>query len=381
MRIIGINAKSAFFSPRTGVEEYCFQLLKYLASQVKAQNISDVIAFYAPYTSRITFADNSLRKFVEDIPQIQFRLLASPYLWTQGRLALELLLRPPAVFFNPEQILPRCAPRKSVITVHDLAYEVYPALYPRWHQRYLHMVTKRAVKKAKRIIAVSEHTKSDIVKYYGVSRHKIEVIYHGFLAQKDNPSEHITREVNLPQILPKDVPYILFVGRIELKKNIIKLIDAYEMVAQEIKKPLALVLAGKEGYGSSIVEKRISYSPYRNHIYTLGYVDNAVKSALYRNSSLFVFPSLYEGFGLPILEAQSFGIPVVASNSSSLPEVMGEGGFLVNPESAASIAHGIIHGLTNKKLRPYVIKKGYQNLERFSWEKTAKKTLNLLLKL
>lgn len=362
--IIGINAKAAFHYPVTGLEEYTLRLISHLAVEAKRQRVNTI--FYAP------------RFRHEDIPPIPLKTLRSSLMWTQGRLALEFFLNPPDVFLNPEQILPLFAPQKSVVTVHDLAFEMYPQYYPSWHRRYLHRVTKRAVKRARRVIAVSERTKRDIAKLYHVPHRSIEVIHHGFSSPAQTRSDRSIASEIQTTTFPFSLPYVFFLGRIEHKKNLLALIDAFSILAKEITQPLSLVLAGSDGFGANEIRQRAMRSLAHHTIHFLGYVDKAQKHMLYRYASAFVFPSWYEGFGLPILEAQSFGIPVVASRTSSLPEVAGEGAMFVDPRNAESIADGIIDVLTKTKTRQFLIKRGYQNLKRFSWKTCAKQTLNVL---
>jgi len=373
--MIGINAKAAFHTPRTGIEEYAFELIRHLGYEMETRQTRRDIFFYAPSFPHVAFPN------LEGFPRLDFRVLRSRRLWTQGRLALEFFLDTPDIFFNPEQILPRFAPKKSVITVHDLAYEIYPEFYPLLHQQYLHFVTRRAVKKAKYVIAVSERTKRDITKYYGIPQNNIKVIYHGFLTQHDMQKQDTSKEIDPLTVLPTKLPYVFFIGRIELKKNLSMLISAFEIFARMAKIPVALILAGKDGHGASIIRHRAFLSPYRDNIFFLDYVHKTLKPILYRNARVFAFPSLYEGFGLPILEAQSFGVPVVAANTSSLPEVLGEGGLLTDSHNDKDLAQKMLTLFTNEKLRKFYIKKGFANLNRFSWEKTASQTLELLLNL
>jgi len=364
--LIGINAKAAFHYPVTGLEEYTVRLISNLAAEAKRQRLRTL--FYAP-------------RFVhDDMPDVPLHTLRASRMWTQGRLALEFFLHPPDVFFNPEQILPFFSPAKSVVTVHDIAFEMYPQYYPRRHRWYLHRVTKRAVKRAARIIAVSERTRRDIAKCYGIPHRAIEVIHHGFSSPARIHHQSIASEIQT-SAFPFPLPYVLSLGRIEYKKNLLNLISAFERVKKESGGPLSLVFAGGNGFGTPVIRQRALNSAFAKDIYFLGYIDQEMRHALYREAAVFAFPSLYEGFGLPVLEAQSFGIPVVTSNGSALPEIAGEGALFVDPEISESIAGGILEALTNSKKRQLLIKQGYQNLERFSWETCARKTLKVLTNL
>ncbi|MBI3335070.1 MAG: glycosyltransferase family 4 protein [Candidatus Portnoybacteria bacterium] len=368
--MIGINAKPALQHPQTGLEEYAYQLITHLIREARKRGLEKYLLLYAPSWAGIP----------EEFLQVPLKVVKSSRLWTQGRLALELFFSPPSLFFNPEQILPRFAPERSVITVHDLAYEMYPHLYPAWHRRYLHIVTKRAIRKAKKIIAVSDRTKRDIAKFYGVPQRNIEVIYHGFSLPQDVLIKEVKSEINAFS-LPTREPFFLYVGRIELKKNIMRLIDAFEIACQKLNNSFSLVLAGPPGFGFNRIKKRIRASRAKKQIFLLGYIDSAIKHELYQHAFAFILVSLYEGFGLPILEAQSFGVPVIASGTSSLPEVLGQSALFANPQEPEEIAEKMYDIVKQPKMRRYLIKKGYENLTRFSWEKCAKETLDVLLNL
>lgn len=366
--MIAINAKAAFHSPRTGLEEYAYQLIIHLIREAKKRKLEKYLLLYAPRWTLMP----------QEFLNVPIKVLRAPYAWTQGRVAAQLLWDSPDVFFNPEQVLPFFAPKRSVITVHDLAYELYPHYYPFKHRLYLGGVTRHAVKKAKKIIAVSERTKRDVAKLYGVPQRNIHVVYHGFNLPRETTLTDKRGEIT--SMFPETrEPFFLFVGRIEYKKNIITLIESFELFCRRVNKNYRLLLVGAPGFGFSQIKKHIKASPYNKNISLLGYVDASLRNELYKRASAVMLISWYEGFGLPALEAQSFGVPIIASNTSSLPEVVGEGGCLVNPSDPEEIALKMIEVVDHPKIRSYLIKKGYENMERFSWEKCAKETLDILL--
>lgn len=370
MLMIAINARAAFHQPRTGLEEYTYQLLRHLVWQAQILHREKQLLFYSPTWAHMP----------QEFLSATIKVLHSPYLWTQLRLGAQIIWDRPDVFFNTEQILPIGAPRASVVTVHDLAYEVFPHCYPVWHRRYLRMVTKHAVRHAKRIIAVSERTKRDISKYYGVPQHNIEVVYHGF-TKRTLPHQSESLENIALHSLPTKKPYFLFVGRMEFKKNVAGVIRAFEVLHERTKKDVDLVLAGPPGFGYAQIMDFLAHSPQKSRIHYMGYVDDTTKEQLYTHALALVFISFYEGFGLPILEAQSLGIPVIASNTSCIPEIAGDGALLVNPREISDIAYALQEVASRKKITAYAIKKGYENIERFSWTKSAKETLDILLTL
>ena len=291
-------------------------------------------------------------------------------MWTQIRLAAEMFFQPPDVFFIPVHVLPLIHPKNSVVTIHGLEYEYYPEMYPVRHLRYLRWSTRYALKHARKIIAASENTKKDLVELYGGKPGNIEVVYHGTGTLGAAPVK--------TGAAPK-VPYILFISRLEKKKNIDGLIQAFNLLKEKYKIPHKLVLVGPRGYGYENSKFQIPNSKFKNNIIEAGYISEQEKWFLLKNADVFVFPSFYEGFGLPILEAQAAGAPVVTSNVSSMPEVAGEGAILIDPKNIESIASGIYKIISDEKLKRDLIEKGYENIKRFSWQKCAQETLKILV--
>lgn len=333
---IGINAVAAFKKPRTGVEEYTYQLTKYLMMLENAKKHRFVL-----YTNK------SLKW---PLP-----------MWTQIRLSAEMVFNKPDVLFIPVHVLPLIHPKNSIVTIHGLEYEYYPEMYPRKHLSYLRWSTKYALKNAHKIIAVSENTKKDLVELYNGDPDKIEVVYHG---------------VGIPKIVDKQKstqPYILYLGRLETRKNIQGLVRAFDLLKKRYQVPHQLVLAGLKGYGYDKIH-------LRDDVIEKGYVSDQEKWQLLQNAAMFVFPTFYEGFGMPILEAQAVGCPIITSNISSMPEVAGEGAILVEPRNVEEICQRMHQIIEDKDLKKRLINKGYQNVKKFSWKKCAQETLDVLVK-
>jgi len=342
---IGINAVAAFKQPRTGVEEYTYQIIKHLTmlKQVKKHRF-------------VLYTDNN---FQFNLPEnfVVRKLNWSLPMWTQIRLAAEVVINKPDVLFIPVHVLPLAHPKNSIVTIHGLEYEYYPEMYPWQHLRYLRWSTKYALKNARKIIAVSESTKKDLVELYGANPDKIEVIHHGF--NVGNPISNIS---NIR-------PYILFLGRIETKKNVHGLIKAFNLLKKKYKVPHKLILAGPKG----VIPRSDLFD-----IELLGYVSEQEKWALLKNAEMMVLPSFYEGFGMPILEAQASGCPIITSNISSMPEVAGDGAMLIDPKNIEQIAEIMYKVIKNRELREDLVKKGYQNVKKFSWQRCVEKTLRVL---
>lgn len=355
---IGFNATAAFKLNRTGVEEYVYRLLEALTLLPEAKKHDFILYKDVRDRGRLDFPLPNNFKIKE---------LHWPLAWTQIRLSAEMFFHRPDVLFVPVHVLPCWAPPNSVVTIHGLEYEYFPKDYSRCFRKYLRANTRSAARRAQKIIAVSEATKKDLVRFYGVEETKITVIHHGVFKSK------------LGDDLKKDSkePYLLFLGRIELKKNILNILEAFRVLKEKYKIPHRLVLAGSRGYGYQKIRFKIENLKLK--IEELGFVSEKRKWELLKNADIFLFTSRYEGFGLPILEAQSVGTPVVASNISAMPEIAGQGAQLVNPASPEEIARRIYRIVSDANYQKLLVARGFDNIKRFSWEKCARETLNVLI--
>jgi glycosyltransferase involved in cell wall biosynthesis len=293
--------------------------------------------------------------------------------------------------FNFTSLTARPAGPRRILTVHDLSFLRYPQFFSFrknfWHQA---LQVKTALRQADRIIAVSENTKNDILELSGVASEKVTVIYpgnnivkrvvardeeqafllqHGLLsAAAANPAASSSSDQNR---------LILYLGNIEPRKNIAGLIDAFNILRAKTPAGLKLVLAGADGWKNKKIYAAWKNSPYQDDIKFLGYISQREKEILYNLATVFAYPSFYEGFGFPPLEAMTYGVPVVCSNVSSLPEVVGEAGLLVDPDQPREIAQALELALTDEELRRRLIAKGYERIKHFSWPQAAAQYLQV----
>ncbi len=363
--LIGIDASRGFLHSRTGVEEYSYQLLRALA----VLSTSHRFLLYLngeeniKVAQEINWPDNFL---INNIPRRRF--------WVHTRLGPQARRDRVDVLFVPAQAMPLSNPVPTVVTLHGLEYEHYPESYSRGRRLYLRFSTKFSLRHARKIIAVSENTKKDLVKIYHGDPQKIQVVYHGYDA-----TYPITDGVSSFSALnPLDHPYanfILAIGRLEKRKNIITLIRAFERVREKSNWPGQLVLIGKPGYGYAEIKKAILNSSYRESILEKGYVCEEEKWHYLQKADVFVFPSLYEGFGLPLLEAFAAGTAVVSSNAASLPEVGGDACLYTDPLDPQEMSEQILKILENQKTRERLQKYAAERIKMFSWEKCARETL------
>lgn len=230
---------------------------------------------------------------------------------------------------------------------------------------------------AKKIIAVSENTKKDLVELYNVCSDRISVIYEG-ASNNSSKFEILNLKSNLNDKILNYKPYLLFVGRLEKRKNVEGIIEAFKILKEKYNIPHKLVLAGKPGFGYEGIMYQVSRIKYKDDIIFTGFVSEEEKWQLLKNANAFLFPTFYEGFGLPILEAQNLGVPVVTSNISSLPEVGGESVLYANPNRPEEIAEAAFRLISNQNIRDDIIKKGYENIKRFDWEKCASEIARII---
>lgn len=390
--VIGIDASRVNIKNKTGTEYYSYNLIKHLLK-------IDKINKYILYSSR------SLKDEFKGLNFIN-RILYAPYLWTQLRLSAEILKAPPDLLFIPAHTIPWIHPKKTVVTIHGLEYEYCPEAYSAFERRHLRLTTRLAVKWARKIIVPSECTKRDLIKFYQANKEKVKVVYHGY-DQKVQSQKSLRRQssvfrsctateesfgasaTKVKSVIQnskfKNTKYriqntkcILFIGRLEKRKNLVRLIQIFNLLKKKYNISHKLILAGKKGFGFKEIKKAIQNSSYQRDIFLKGYILEKEKTDLLKNADIFVFPSFYEGFGIPVLEAMVSGTPVVCSNVSSLPEIVGNAALLVDPLDADKAAEAVYKLLKDENLRNKMIKRGFENIKRFSWEKCARETLKVL---
>lgn len=262
--------------------------------------------------------------------------------------------------------------------VYDLTPLLLEGAYPEHFRVRFRLQVADAVKNADRIITISQSAKKDIMDYFKADPEKIEVIYPGFDESVYNAEKDVEADNRVLERHGIKSPYILFLGAFEPKKNIPRLIEAFEKVKKGGDVPHRLVLGGKRSWNDKEVFDKIAGSDVKNEIDYIGYVPYRDLPALMRNAAMFVFPSLNEGFGMPPLEAMACGAPVITSNVSSLPEVVGPAGILVDPDNVDEMADAIHKIAVDSNLREELGRKGLEQARLFSWRKSAENVLAVL---
>jgi glycosyltransferase involved in cell wall biosynthesis len=267
-----------------------------------------------------------------------------------------------------------CKNSLKVMNIYDLTFMKYPNYVDSVVKTYTERV-QRCLQWTDLVLTISQSSKQDIIKYLHVAPEKIYVTP---LASRYNPSSLVPGNIDeLQKQIKYDFsqPYILFVSTIEPRKNIENIITAFNLLKQKYKIPHQLVLIGKRGWKYKPIFAAIENSPWKNEIYHLEYLNNELVRLFYSKTDIFVYPSHYEGFGLPVLEAMTLGAPVVTANTSSLPEVAGDAAILIEPHDMTQLAEAILQVINDSQLRQELINKGRERAKLFSWERTAKETL------
>ena len=318
------------------------------------------------------YTNKPLDKKLLDSANFIEKLIPFPRLWTKFRLPLALLKDKPDAFLALTNTVPSLAPENSAVLIHDFAFKFFPEAYSKTGLFLQESAITQAVKRAKRIIFTSKANKSDFLKFYQYPKEHIEITPLGY-------NEDIFNKSVLYDIKNIARPYFLFVGRLETRKNVARLIEAFIEFKKKYKSAHKLVLAGKHGYGySEIVEKIESAGNLRKQIIQTGYINDAKLAKLYRGAEALVFPSLYEGFGLPILEAFACETPVLTSNIGTLEETAEKSALLVDVSKTSEITEGLHQISSDQSLRKTLIANGTETLKKYSWEKTATRILSIL---
>lgn len=301
--------------------------------------------------------------------------------WMQTRFVRELFRLKPNLLWLPVQAIPWAVPRltRVVVTVHDLAWKYFPETFTPFQRWRLEIFLGMVVKRADRLIAVSEATKNDLLKFYPHLRsERVQVVHHGidreFFGQRISDDE-LNKKLARFKLQPSS--YLLFVGALQPRKNLECLIHAFEK-ARETYPDMRLVLAGEPAWRSNSILSAIGRSPHRAAIVQTGQVSLDDARALYQGARALVFPSLYEGFGLPILEAFAAGVPVLTADNSSLPEVAGDAALYCHATDETDLAEKIRIIWSDDRLREELVQKGKSRLTKFSWDRCTRETLAVL---
>jgi glycosyltransferase involved in cell wall biosynthesis len=392
--LIGIDASRATRAQRTGTEAYSLHLIRALIETgcdhqfrlyMPAPPAPGLVGVESEVGSREYGTAPNLQPLTPPgprgaagtgNPQPEVRIMPFPRLWTHLRLAWEVDRHPPDVLFIPAHVMPLVCPVPAAVTVHDLGYLHYPEAHRPLDRWYLDWTTRRHARLAARIIADSQATRADLIRHYRADPERIAVVYPGrieSLGRVNDPAA--IAAVTARYGVSGD--YLLYLGTLQPRKNLVRLVEAFARLPSPASE-CQLVLAGKRGWLYNNLFAHVESLGLSGRVLFPGYVADEDKAALISGATALVYPSLYEGFGLPVLEAMACGTPVLTSNVSSLPEVAGDAALLVEPLEVDAIAAGMAHLMADAELRRSLVEKGYAQLRKFSWAHAARQVLEVL---
>jgi glycosyltransferase involved in cell wall biosynthesis len=358
---IAIDASRTTIARLTGTERYAHALISALIT------LNDRLTH--PHTLILYFRDAPPGDLFPSSPYTTRKIIPFRRAWTHVRFAAALFADRPDLTWVPAHTLPFLFPGRALVTAHDLGYRYFPQAHPALARFYLDLTTRFSARRAARVVADSHATAGDLTRFYGTPPEKIRVIYPGV----DVPPPGDIRAARMKYDLPER--YFLFLGTLQPRKNIARLVAAFRQIRAR-DPSVSLVMAGGRGW---------LYDPAwtagAEGVILPGYIDDDDKGALYRGALALVFPSLYEGFGFPVLEAMHCGTPVICSRSSSLPELAGDAALLIDPEDTDAIANAMQRLLDDAALRQDLITRGAAQARKFTWEAAGSELLSLIAEL
>lgn len=396
--VIGIDASRANQVHRTGTEWYSFHIIQHLKKIIPSEH------------TVVLYSKETLRDDLADLPgNWKSVVLRWPpgFLWTQLRLSIEMLLNKPDILYIPAHTIPLIHPKKIALVVHDVGFarqqELYDTAqigysqplakklinafvrlftvgkYSATEQDYHRFAMDLACKYATRMITVSEFSKSEIIDVYHIPTERISVIHNGLndLSGQNTVGAEVLRKFGIRE----GEPYLFFLGRVEQKKNVPMLIDAFALVKKQYGFTGQLVLAGSPGYRYEEVQSRIKTQGLTQDVIETGWTEESDVAALMKNAHVFVLPSLYEGFGIPVLEAMQVDVPVACSDIPALKEVAGNAALFFDPRSAQDMARIINQAATDNVERTRLKAAGHERVKQFSWEHAAQQTWQVIASL
>lgn len=369
---IGFDAKRAFVN-YTGLGNYSRNLLSSLFAFYPAHHYT----LFSPKQAKHPQAQTWRTQPNVSIITPDFATSIQGSMWRSLRMGNQIQAENIQVFHGLSHELPYNIDKancKKIVTIHDLIFLRYPEAYS-WFDRQMHLLkVKHACKHADVIIAISQQTKQDLIEFLHVPAEKIQVVYQTCHAQFRQLS--IENKKTPPDFLT--TPYILYVGSLAFRKNVTTLIQAFEIVCQTYKEPISLVIVGK-GPLKQALEKEAHQRNIAHKVHFLDSITDEALPQLYQSAKAFVYPSLFEGFGIPIIEALYAGVPVVTGNNSCFEEAGGKGAIYVNQTQATAIAEGIFQILTSPSFSQQLVIQGFVHVQQFSPENMAKGTLSCYL--
>jgi glycosyltransferase involved in cell wall biosynthesis len=358
---IAIDASRAAVRHPTGTERYALHLTRAL--------ITHNCRLSTPHELVLYFRDVPPADLFAVGEHVKQRVIPFARLWTHVRFAAALWQDEPDIVFVPAHTLPIAFRGRAAVTVHDLGYRYFPRAHTTLQRLYLDWTTRYSARRANVVLADSQATADDLGRFYNIRAEKIQVVYSGVEPLPIGDLEAVRRKYGLP------ARYFVFIGTLQPRKNIARLVQAYARYRRATGDDASLVLAGSKGW---LYDE--AWTAGAAGVRLTGYIDDADKGALYAGALALVFPSLYEGFGFPVLEAMGCGTPVICSRTSSLPELAGNAALLVDPLDIDDIAAAMQRITQDAALRIELRARGQTQVLEFTWERAAKIAMQALEK-
>jgi glycosyltransferase involved in cell wall biosynthesis len=356
--LIGVDASRVTRPRRTGTENYSLHVLRHLLADDQDNE-------YRLYLSA-SLADGLLPAS----DRVSTRLIRLPRLWTQVGLSAEMLRHAPDVLFVPSHVLPLVTPRRSVVVVYDVGHRFFPRAHGLFEWLYVEWAIRRHVRIASRLLTISESSKRDLVRLYRADPQRVDVAYPAVDAHFTPASPEDIARVRAKHGLAER--YVLHLGTIKPRKNLPRLVRAFARA--DLSEDVQLTLGGMSAFGSTAVERAIDETGLGQRVRRLAYVPDEDLAALYSGAAAVAIVSLYEGFGMPALEALACGAPLLVSNRGSLPEIAANAAVVVDPLDEQSIAAGLLRLLGDGTLREELRAAGLRRAAEFSWSTAAQVT-------
>jgi glycosyltransferase involved in cell wall biosynthesis len=369
---IAVNTRLFLKGKLEGIGWFAHEILSRLVRQHPEHEF--IFFFDRPYHQDFVFAPNVTPVVLGP----QARHPALYYLWTEWSIPYALRKYKADIYFSPDGLGSLKTKVPVCITLHDLAYKHYPQFMDKMHKWHYAHYLPRFAKKAKRIIAVSEFTKQDIVKQYGLPEGKIDVVYNG--AHNEYRPLGYDEKEQVKEQYSAGEEYFLFTGALHPRKNIINLLKAFVLFKRRQRSRIKLVIVGRMAWQYAEIVKAKELMPYKEDVVWTGYLNVTELAKITGSAYALVYPSLFEGFGIPILEAMTCDVPVIVSNTSSMPEVAGDAALLVDPASPEDIAAKMMMIYKDEMLRNKMIAAARIQKTKFSWELSAERVWESLMK-
>ena len=369
---IAVNTRFLLKDRLEGIGWFTYQTLKRITANHPEHQF--YFFFDRPYDETFVFSPNVH-------PIVLFPPARHPFLWYwwfEWSLPKALKKVQADIFLSTDGYLSLSSDIKSIIVIHDLAFEHFPNYINKMASRFYRHFTPKYAKKANQIITVSGYSKEDIIKKYDIEANKIAVVFNGSDDRYKPLSETEKETVKSNYTDGKD--YFLFVGAIHPRKNTLRLLKAFEQFKQESMSDIKLIIAGREAWGNNEMKKYYDAMGYKQDVIFLNHCGLSILTKIMGAAYALTYPSLFEGFGIPILEAMHCDIPVITSNTSSMPEVIGDVGIIVDPISVEEIKNAMLKITADKSLRASMIEKGRIQRAKFNWDKSAEKMWEVIEK-